>query len=196
MKKYLISLITILFLLFLTNFISAQTPCPVEGSAHLDKDKIANRYKNREIVNYLTQPIDNSITLEKMLEPGDDSKRFNPDSFVKIIGYIVEIKDGGKESCNCETNVDSLKDIHIYVGLTPNADKSECVIVEVTHKWKSLNRGYNLKQYVGKQVNIYGFIFYDAEHKGNAKNTCSVCTNVWRKTVVEVHPVCKIELVK
>lgn len=185
------NIILFFFLLFSSPLFS-QTPCPLEGTAKTENDKAANRLKNRDIDN--SQKIDESVTLEKMLASGEDSKRFNSNSYVKITGYVVEVKDGGKESANCGTNVDSLKDIHIYIGETPTSKKEDCIIVEVTHKFKSLHKGFNVKSFVGKQVNVYGFLFYDFEHHGNAKNTCTVCTNVWRRTCEEVHPVTKFEL--
>jgi hypothetical protein len=100
------------------------------------------------------------------------------------------------ESCNCGSIADSLQDIHIYIGTTPGAKKEDCIIVEVTPQFKKLNPNFNAKEFVGKKVNIYGYLFYDKEHRGNAKNTCMICTNVWRRTVWEVHPVVKIELAK
>lgn len=172
--------------------------CSDWGNAKNSKDSIANRYKNRDIL--VNQPIDTSVTLGKMLAKGEDSKRFNNNSYVKITGYLVEVQDGGKESCNCGTDNDSLKDIHIYIGQTPTSPKSECVIAEITHKWKKINKIYTLKDFkakgfVGQKVNVYGYLFYDAEHKGSAVNTCKVCANTWRATCWEAaHPVCKIEL--
>lgn len=169
-------------------------PCPVEGAGKNDKDKAANKYKNREIV--AGKVINTKVTLQAVLVPGEDSKRFNPDDYVMITGYCVEVKQGGQESCNCESKIDSLQDNHIYIGLTPTAKKEDCMIVEITPRFKKLNKGFNLKSFVGKKINVYGYIFYDAEHKGNAKNTCNVCTNTWRASCNEVHPVVKIELAK
>ena len=192
MKRIILLIFAITF--SVTVFAQTVKPCPVEGTAKTDKDKIANRYKNRDIEN--ADEIDTTITLIKMLAPGEDSKRFNPDSFVKITGYIVEVKPGGIESCNCLSTDDQLQDKHIYVGLTPNAAKSNCIIVEVTPKWKKLNPNFNFKLFIGKKVNIYGYIFFDAEHKGNARNTCDHCANIWRATCNEIHPVTEIELIK
>ena len=160
--------------------------CPVEGNPASD----ANRYKNRPIV---MGTIDTTVTLSAMLQKGNDATRFSQNSFVKITGYLVEVKPGGVEACNCKSKDKDTNDIHIYIGLTSDAKKTECVIVEITPRFKWINKGFDVKQFVGKQVNVYGYLFYDQEHFMNAVNTCGKCTNNWRATVWEVHPVFKIE---
>jgi hypothetical protein len=187
--KYILTTIA----LFLTMSIYSQSPCPVEGKGKNDKDIAANKLKNRDIE---TKVINTKVTLQSILTPGEDSKRFNQNDFVMITGYCVFIERGGKESCNCGSSIDTLQDNHIYIGLTPNAKKEDCMIVEITPRFKRLNKGFDLKQFAGKKINVYGYIFYDAEHKGNAKNTCDKCTNTWRYTCNEIHPVVKIELSK
>lgn len=163
--------------------------CPIQGNAKNDKEVIANKLKNREIV---SAHIDTTITLRKILHKGEDSKRFNNNSYVKLTGYLVEIKPGGKESCNCGASIDSLTDTHIYIGTTPSSEKSDCMIIEITPRFKKLNKGLILQHMKGKEVIIEGYLFYDEEHKGNAVNTCKVCTNTWRRTCWEIHPVYSI----
>lgn len=172
-------------------FAVAQQPCPDIGSATTVKKQLANQLKNREII---SQPVNPYITLSQLLMGGEDSRRFTENDFVSLTGYLVEVREGGVESCNCAAEVDSLQDIHLYIGTTPHALKSECVIAEVTPKWKRLNRHVDIKDMKGKIVVVSGFLFFDAEHKGNAVNTCKKCTRVWRKTCWEVHPIVKIEV--
>lgn len=182
---------TILLLLI---SISSMAQCPLQGTAKNKNEATANILKNRTIIE---GSVDTSITLQKILAFGKDSGRFSTDSYVKITGYLVEIKKGGPESCNCELDADSLTDTHIYIGSTPHAEKPDCIIVEITPKFKKLNKNIILKSMKDKQVNVYGFLFYDSEHKGDASNTCNVCKkNIWRRTVTEIHPVCKIEIVQ
>lgn len=190
MRKIIIVVIS----LFISIGLFSQTPCPVDGHGRNEKEKVSNKYKNREITP--SKVINTKVTLQSILSPGEDSKRFNQNDYVMITGYCVEVRRGGQESCNCESSVDSLQDNHIYIGLTPNAKKEECMIVEITPRFKKLNPNFNLNSFVGKKINVYGYIFYDAEHKGNARNTCKKCTNIWRATCNEIHPVVKIELSK
>ena len=183
--------ITTLLLLCVSTLLYSQTkPCSIYGSAKNHSDSIANSQKNRTIK---IKKVKNKISLNDLL---NDSGVLSPDSFVCITGYVVEIKKGGTESCNCGATDDSLQDIHLYIGPTPNTQKEECIIVEITPRFKKLNPKFDIKQFTGNKVNVYGYLFYDKEHRGNAKNTCVICTNVWRRTVWEIHPVVKIELTK
>src|ERR1035437_4046227 len=160
------AILTILMTLLLTGCVFAQ--CPKEGKGKNDKERIANTYKNREID---SSKVDTTVTLTKMLASGEDSKRFSDSSYVRITGYVVEIKAGGKESCNCESTEDSLTDVHVYIGLTPNSPKTECIIVEITPRYKKLHPELVIRTLRGKLLEIYGYLFYDEEHKGNSANT-------------------------
>lgn len=183
----------ILLFVAMSFFSFAQTPCPPEGTAKLYKDQVANQYKNRDIV---VSQIDSTVTLEKMLADGPDYTRFNPQAYVEITGYLVLTRLGGKESCNCGASIDSMRDNHIYIGLTPHSLEKECVIVEITPKFKKKHPRFDLKYMVGKKVRVRGYLFCDMEHKANAVNTCTSCGSPWRKTIWEVHPVVLIELIK
>lgn len=171
--------------------VAAQVPCPPQGDAKTEKKQRANVLKNRSIA---LSPVDTAVSLVKLLAPGEDSRRFSSSSYVRLTGYLVELKGGGKESCNCATEIEVQQDIHIYIGQTPHAEKIQCMIAEVTPEWKRLHKATDLKSMTGKQVTVEGYLFYDEEHKGNAVNTCKKCTRLWRKTCWEIHPVCKIYL--
>ena len=179
--------------IFLFIIASSIAQCPLQGTAKNKNEAIANRLKNRAIIE---GTVDTSVTLEKMLAPGEDSKRFNDSSYVKITGYLVAFKKGDKESCNCEESADSLIDTHIFIGKTPYAEKSDCIVVEITPRFKKLHKDLILKAMQGKLVNVCGYPFFDGEHKGFAVNTCNGCKHAWRGSCNEVHPVCEIELVE
>jgi hypothetical protein len=166
--------------------------CPPEGAGKNAKEKAANVLKNREIVEQAYLP---EVTLSAILSPGNDENRFTNDMYVKITGYLVDIEKGKAESCNCGTITDSLTDIHLYIGLNPNAEKKDCCIVEITAKYKKLHKDFNPWLMKGHLVNISGFTLWDYEHAGSARNTCTHCDHIWRATAWEpCHPVCKIEL--
>ena len=181
---------SILGLILISNLCIAQ--CPIQGNAKNNKEATANKLKNRDII----LKTNDTIKIEDILKDGSDFTRFSNGSYTKITGYVVEVKQGGVESCNCESIIDSLQDTHIYISLSPNAEKKDCIIVEITPRFKRLNKGTNAFLLKGKLVSIYGYLFFDEEHKQSAVNTCKTCTTVWRKTCWEIHPVCKIELIK
>lgn len=181
MKK----LITILFILAYINLYSQK--CPVEGNAKTEKDKQSNILKNRKLKR---EKINTNITLLSILVPGNDTGRFKNTDYVALEGYIVDMKMGGPESCNCNSENKVDYDIHIYFGATLDAENENCMILEATPLFKE-----DISQYKGKKVRVETYLFFDAEHKGNAKNTCGSCRNIWRFTCWEGHPITKITLI-
>src|SRR5215471_14050990 len=95
-----------ILLLLLLNFIGdppTKFKCPVTGldkNGNVPSARIVkfNKFKNRS-----SEPttIDNSVTLEKILAPGNDSLRFDNSTAVTITGFLVGAKPGGGEDCNC-----------------------------------------------------------------------------------------------
>lgn len=178
--------------------IATSPPCGLDGDAPPHSPKAAdNRLKNRYSMpgdaNY-----DRTVNLQKMI--ASVAEELDTDKAAQIDGYIVEIKDGGKESCNCETDVQNFKDTHIYIGPAANSPKNKCVIVEVTPRLRQImastedwsTPALNAK-YTGKHVRISGWLFYDAEHENASENIKSRPHN-WRATCWEVHPVTGIQI--
>ena len=113
-------------------------------------------------------------------------------------GYLVRQDEQGKERCNCNLATVREKDgdIHMYIGLVPDAAIKNCMVVEITPEWKKQNPEYDIKSMVGKKIKLKGFLLFDYMHKGNATNTCESCSNTWRKTCWELHPVTDIALAR
>ena len=113
---------------------------------------------------------------------------------VAVNGYIMEIQDGGSESCNCHSSIH--KDTHIYLvkDATVTA-KNQAVIVEVTPAFRDAIGSTNdiKKKYLHKSVMIYGYLFQDQEHKANSRSD-NGRGNQWRSTIFELHPVTNIAL--
>jgi hypothetical protein len=170
----------------------SQTICPPEGNAKTEKKKESNVLKNRPVDIKLNPK---TLSIDSLLLDGNDYNRFSNSDYVIVTGYVIGIKGGGLESCNCKSKNEADHDIHIYIGKTPNSEKQDCFIVEITPKFKSLNK-IDYQKLIGRKVTVTGYLFFDEEHKGNARNTCKKCTKLWRKTVWEVHPVVKIEEVQ
>lgn len=181
-----------LIILFLIFSIYSFSQCPLEGNGKNTKEKHANFLKNRSIKEKCGAKI---LNIDSLLIVGQDSSRFQDSSYVSIVGYFIEYKPGRSESCNCNSPLDVFHDVHIYIGKTPDSKKEDCVICEATPPFK-IKFKLDWKNFIGKKVMIEGYLFYDVEHKGNAKNTCKICTNVWRATVWEIHPITCIELIE
>ncbi len=140
------------------------------------------------------------ISLDSILRPGDDTKRFSENTYVDLEGYVYDVKYGGAETCNCHTTDKTQLDIHIEIvkdlSDTPGRKR---MIVEINRftreKDKSLDYA-SVRSLRGKKVELSGWLFFDEEHKQNAANTMPNGTNVWRATAWEVHPCMYIKEIK
>ena len=191
MKKILI---LIAIMLSTTCFAQKSNTCPVTGdnngttTAALHHQKV-DSYKNRGTApkHYTQIPFDVMAGLTVK----------NPmtwDTAVYLEGYVLEIQDGGKESCNCHSK--DFKDTHIYIVKTADeTNKGNALIVEATPRFRAtLGTTADLRKYIGKHVRIYGYLFRDDEHWPNS-TIDNGTGNLWRHSVWEIHPICKIELI-
>lgn len=171
---------------------SAQSQCSIYGDKPVRKFQILDSLKNRNS----TDSVDSSVTLEKILSfTGDDTKNYSSSQYVALRGYVVLVKYGGPETCNCHSkNKDDL-DIHIELSLNSIDKGAKAMVVEINRYTRSDNPQFtlaNIKKLIGKEVTVEGFMFFDKEHKQNAVTTNPNGTNLWRYTCWEVHPVMKI----
>ncbi len=179
-----------------------QEDCPPEGSAQTSHLIALNKLKNRSQIPSQTD-FDQSITLKKLLEVGDDTKRWNHLKAAKITGYVYDVKPGGVETCNCKTKVLDERDTHIELLADPMNDKKMLrMIVEVTPHMRKLmeksGEGWSTKtlrdKLLGRWVSFSGWLLFDEEHANQAENTNPGRERNWRATAWEIHPVTKIEI--
>lgn len=136
--------------------------------------------------------IDKSITLESILDPHNDDK-FDNSEGASITGFVPYVVQGeAQESCNCSRK--DIRDIHIYVVNDKKFkdNKRHWVIVEISPRWqKELGKDFKTvkAELQGKWVTFTGWMFYDAQHTGNAVNTKPKGKSLWRATAWEIHPV-------
>ncbi len=113
---------------------------------------------------------------------------------ISITGYVLEVADGGVESCNCGSA--TIKDTHIYIVKDNTVtSKSEAVIVEVTPAFRAkFGKTIDLKhQWTGKIITVSGYLFQDQEHKMNSKVDGGKSL-LWRHTIWEIHPVTDVKI--
>ncbi len=172
--------------------------CPVEGDAVSPAVRGMNRLKNRAKAP-APDDIDSTITLEGLLAPGDDRTRWSERRAVSIVGYVRYVGVGGVESVNCKARTPDHRDTHIE--LTADSGAGELpVIVEVTPSWRT-RTGSDWSTdalratFLDHWVRVTGWLFFDAEHKGEAENTAPGRPGNWRRTAWEVHPVTAIEVI-
>lgn len=180
-----------------------ENPCPPEGSTVNTKIIALNKLKNRSEFPGVSE-FDTSVTLLKMLKPGEDSKRWNAHKAAAITGYVYDVKPGGVETCNCKTKIIDERDTHIELTIDPmQTGKTQRVVVEVTPRIRKimLDKGQDWstkslrKKLLGRWVKFEGWLLFDEEHANQAENTNPGRARNWRATAWEIHPVTKIEVV-
>lgn len=173
--------------------------CPASGFAFSSERRELHRLKNRTAI---PQPadFDNAVTLEKMLQPGDDRQRWSQTRAARVEGYVVSVASGPIELTNCY--LPCSRDIHIHVGLRPDAPPREQVVLEVTPRMQEWARhqgqDWSEETLRGELLNHWcsfeGWLFYDSHHANEAENTAPGQPDNWRATAWEIHPITKFEI--
>jgi hypothetical protein len=187
------------------------TPCGPEGDAKPEKLKALNRDKNR-FATPSVDDIDSDVTLAAMLSPGEDEGRFDQTKAARIVGFVVKVKAGGQESCNCHASDPNDRDTHIELALSPDAPRNQRVVVEVTPRTRAIRaeRGNSEDKpsdwktdtllshsdtgILGRWIEVTGWLMFDFEHTAIAENTSPGNQNNVRATCWELHPVTQIKV--
>jgi hypothetical protein len=174
--------------------------CPTEGDAKAADARQLNLLKRRMMS---PSDLDSKVTLQAILAPGDDTRRWNEQHGAAISGYVADVKVGGIESVNCHTKDPLYRDTHIELTLDPlNDSEAKHVIVEVTPQWRQVMAKDGVdwstatlrKTLLGRWIRVTGWLMFDVEHARQSTNTASGSGKVWRATAWEVHPITKIEV--
>jgi esterase/lipase superfamily enzyme len=175
--------------------------CGLEGTAVSEAGKDLNRHKNRYQTPADTD-INPDVSLPALLAPGNDVNRFDPEKAAKVRGYVLDVKAGGKETCNCEATDPNEKDTHIELGLAADAPPNQRVIVEVTPRLRLQMKKNHIdwttpalhQQIQGKWIEVTGWMLFDTPHIKEAENTNPGNLSNWRATCWEIHPVTSITI--
>ncbi len=171
--------------------------CTLEGNAVAEFRRQSNTLKNR-VTAPTTAEIDETITLDRIAAPGDDRTRWTPQQAVSVVGYVFDVKPGGKETVNCGEPDKKFKDAHIELVVQPtNTAKTKRVIVEITPRWRAFRatQGEDWStptlqtRLKNKWVRFTGWLFFDGEHDDESENTTPGRADNWRATAWEIHPV-------
>ncbi|HYM21277.1 MAG TPA: hypothetical protein VEW28_09805 [Candidatus Kapabacteria bacterium] len=107
---------------------------------------------------------------------------------VTVEGYLIAAKESGPESCNGHSDI--YRDFHIWIGSSPDAAKSESIIVEMTPFWKEQYPEWTLRRLESEvsshpKMRVTGWMLWDEEHPDEVGRS--------RGSQWEVHPVTKFE---
>jgi hypothetical protein len=179
--------------------------CPPEGSAKQPEVKALNKDKNR-FQTPTADDIDTEVTLATMLAPGEDETRFDQTRAARVVGFVVDVKIGGRETCNCGATNPIDRDTHIELALAAEAPPNQRVIVEVTPRlrkqmkakgvdWRTLTLQSHGKEGIkGKWVEVTGWLLFDFEHTDGAENSSPGNPSNWRATCWEIHSITDIRV--
>lgn len=194
-------LLIMLIALVLAVILFAQPDCPQQGWAFTTAMRDFVSLKNRTLLPG-SDDFDERVTLDALLEPGDDRDRWSEGRAAKIEGYVVSVARGGIEPANCYSL--RMRDTHIYVARSSNAPSRERVVVEITprlREWAKM-QGYDWSEpalesaLVGRWCRIEGWMLFDREHARESENLSPGGALNWRATAWEIHPVTGITVLK
>ncbi|HKV36552.1 MAG TPA: hypothetical protein VJP89_19580 [Pyrinomonadaceae bacterium] len=171
--------------------------CPSAGIALTSRAASLHRLKNRTT---FPQPadFDSRVTLDALLQPGDDSNRWSNDRAARIQGLVIDVAYARPEATNCFNPCG--RDIHIVVAKHKDAGKSEQLIVEVTPRLRAWSATHGMDwsaetlhaQLVGHWVEFEGWLYFDAGHTEESEHINPGNPENWRATAWEIHPITKL----
>lgn len=167
----------------------------VYGSALKKNTQLSNALKNRnETSSQITK-----IDIESFYNNKNDLNSYSIHTFGEITGRVIRVKISKAESCNCNNKDYRMRDIHIAIIPKDSPKSTLPIIVEITPRIKMkmaeenrkiLDHNLLKKELIGKIITFQGWMFFDAEHFENSKNTAiKDNAHIWRQTAWEIHPV-------
>jgi len=167
--------------------------CPAVGIALTTKARNLHRLKNRTRI---PQPadFDSRVTLDALLQPGDDSSRWSNNRAARVQGQVIDVAYARPEATNCFNPC--RRDIHIVIAKQNGAAKTEQVVVEVTPNLRESSEQTLQAQLVGHWCEFEGWLYFDAGHAEESENIHPQRPDNWRATAWEIHPVTKITILR
>lgn len=178
-------------------------PCPPQGDATKARIRDLNEKKSRNDTPS-DDDVDETVTIDALIEPGDDSLRWQDGAAVEVVAYVVEVRDGGATSANCHSPDAAEHDT--ILEITPDADvfdRAHRVYAVVTPARRRLmaknGEDWTTRslraQFLHHYVSVTGWLLFDSESADRALNTAANAgPSIARATAWEIHPATSIEL--
>ena len=188
-------LLLVAIALFIVTWLILAFNCPRAGIALTTRARDLHRLKNRTSLPQATD-IDPSITLEALLQPGNDLNRWSTDRAARIQGEVIDVAHAGYEATNCWNPC--YRDIHILIATRKGVAKREHVVVEVTPNFQRGDWSEKTlqAQLVGHWCEFEGWLYFDVGHAEESENISPGEPDNWRATAWEIHPVTKITVIR
>lgn len=193
-------LVVVVVVVLVTVWLVLGQNCPSVGIALTSRARDLHRLKNRTSFPQASD-FDTSVSLEALLQPGNDTNRWSTNRAARIQGEVIDVAYAGSEAANCFSPC--RRDIHINVATRKGVTLREQVVVEVTPKlsdWAS-QQGMDWTeealraQLIGHWCEFEGWLYFDAGHAEESENISPGKPGNWRATAWEIHPVTKITVI-
>ena len=186
--------VVVLLATLITLWLILAFNCPSAGIALTTRARNLHRLKNRTSIPQATD-FDSRVTLDALLQPGDDTNRWSNTRAARIQGEVIDVAYARPEATNCFNPC--RRDIHIVVATRKGATKQEHVVVEVTPNMRNDWSEETLqKQLVGHWCEFEGWLYFDAGHAEESENISPGKPDNWRATAWELHPVTRLAVIK
>jgi hypothetical protein len=181
--------------LLITIWLIFTLNCPSAGIALTTRARDLHRLKNRTSIPQTTD-IDPRVTLDALLQAGNDSNRWSTDRAARVQGEVIDVAYARPEATNCWNPC--RRDIHILIATRKGAAKREHVVVEVTPNFQRGDWSEKTlqAQLVGHWCEFEGWMYFDAGHAEESENISPGEPDNWRATAWEIHPVTKITVIR
>jgi len=194
-------LVVLIVAVLIAPWIVLALNCPNAGIAFTARARYLHHLKNRTAI---PQPgdFDSRVTLDALLQPGDDTSRWSNDRAARVQGQVLDVGYARPEATNCFNPC--RRDIHIALASRNGAAKTEQVIVEITPNFQDRAAKNGLdwsaqtlrSQLVGHWCEFEGWLYFDLGHGEESENIHPQQPDNWRATAWEIHPVTKFTVIR
>jgi hypothetical protein len=186
--------VVVLLATLITLWLILALNCPSAGIALTTRARNLHRLKNRTSIPQAAD-FDSRVTLDALLQPGDDTNRWSNTRAARIQGEVIDVAYARPEATNCFNPC--RRDIHILVATRKGTTKQEHVVVEVTPNLRNDWSEETLqKQLVGHWCEFEGWLYFDAGHAEESENISPGKPDNWRATAWEIHPVTRLAVIR
>ena len=200
-RRRVLLVVVVLLTVFLSVWLILALNCPSAGIALTTRARNLHRLKNRTSIPSAND-FDSTITLESLLQPGDDTNRWSTNRAARIQGEVIDVAYARPEATNCFNPC--RKDIHILIATRKGVPKTEHVVVEVTPNLRDWAGGQGIdwseetlqRELVGHWCEFEGWMYFDLGHAEESENISPGKADNWRATAWEIHPVTKITIIR
>jgi len=200
-RKRSLLLAGVVIVVLLTVWLVLAWNCPSAGIAFTRRARDLHRLKNRTALPQAAD-FDARVSLDSLLQPGDDTHRWFTDRAAKVQGYVIDVAYARPEATNCFSPC--RRDVHILIANRKDAPQNEQIVLEVTPNLRDWAMAHGsdwsaetLKaQLVNHWCEFEGWLYFDVGHAEESENIAPGNSSNWRATAWELHPVTRITVIR